>query len=141
MPIAVTMGIASLQDIFKEEYYSGLEGGILEAFGRLFTKDLRIYVYPLRDSTTSELSTVENTQMPGDVNNLYRHLVDRGRIKQLNNFDESVLHIFSRDVLKRIANNDASWEAMVPREIADLIKERRYFGYREAQLSDAAAQR
>ena len=141
MPIAVTMGIASLQDIFKEEYYSGLEGGILEAFGRLFTKDLRIYVYPLRDSTTGELSTVENTQMPGDVNNLYRPLVERGRIKQLDNFDESVLHIFSRDVLKRIANNDASWESMVPREIAELIKERRYFGYREAQMSDAAAQR
>ncbi len=141
MPIAVTMGIASLQDIFKEEYYSGLEGGILEAFGRLFTKDLRIYVYPLRDSATGELSTVENVRMPGDLHNLYVHLVERGRIKQLDNFDESVLHIFSRDVLKRIANNDASWETMVPREIAELIKQRRYFGYREAHMSDAAAQR
>jgi hypothetical protein len=140
-PIAVTMGVASLQDIFKEEYYSKLEGGILEAFGRLFTKDLRIYVYPLRDPATGQLSTVDNTQMPENLNNLYHHLVDRGRIKQLDNFDESVLHIFSRDVLKRIASNDSSWETMVPREIANLIKERRYFGYREAQMSDAAAQR
>ena len=48
-PIAVTMGVSSLRDLFKEEYYAGLEGGILEAFGKLFTKDLRIYVYPLRD--------------------------------------------------------------------------------------------
>jgi hypothetical protein len=135
------MGVASLQDIFKEEYYSKLEGGILEAFGRLFTKDLRIYVYPLRDPATGQLSTVDNTQMPENLNNLYHHLVDRGRIKQLDNFDESVLHIFSRDVLKRIASNDSSWETMVPREIANLIKERRYFGYREAQMSDAAAQR
>jgi len=45
-PIAVTMGVASLEDLFKEQYYAELEGGILEAFGRLFTKDLRIYVYP-----------------------------------------------------------------------------------------------
>ncbi|MGH9632006.1 MAG: TonB-dependent receptor, partial [Bryobacteraceae bacterium] len=45
-PIALTMGIASLQDLFKEQYYSELEGGILEAFGKLFTKDLRIYAYP-----------------------------------------------------------------------------------------------
>jgi hypothetical protein len=140
-PIAVTMGVASLQDLFKEEYYSGLEGGILEAFGRLFTKDLRIYVYPLRDPATGQLSTVENVRMPGDLQNLYIHLVERGRIKQLDNFDESVLHIFSRDVLRRIKDNDASWENMVPQQIADLIKERRYFGYREAHLSDAAVQK
>src|ERR1700691_6261980 len=88
-PIAVTMGLASLQDLFKEEYYSGLEGGILEAFGRLFTKDLRIYVYPLRDPATGQLSTVENMRMPGDLHNLYLHLVERGRIRQLDNYDES----------------------------------------------------
>jgi len=137
-PIAVTMGVASIQDLFKEEYYSGLEGGILEAFGKLFTKDLRIYVYPLKDPVTGQLSTVENMQMAGDLHNLYRHLVDRGRIRQLDNFDENVLHIFSRDVLRRIKDNDPSWETMVPPQIAELIKDRRYFGYREAEMSDAA---
>jgi hypothetical protein len=136
-PIAVTMGIASLEDLFKDQYYASLEGGILEAFGKLFTKDLRVYVYPLRDQATGQLSTVESVQMPGNVHSLYRHLVERGRIKQLDNFDESVLHIFSRDVLRRIKDNDASWEAMVPPEIAELIKHRHYFGYRD-EMSDAA---
>jgi hypothetical protein len=37
----VTMGVASLLDLFGEPYYTELEGGILEAFGKLFTKDLR----------------------------------------------------------------------------------------------------
>jgi hypothetical protein len=132
-PIAVTMGVASLQDLFMEQYYAGLEGGILEAFGKLFTKDLRIYIYPLLDSATGQLSTVENIQMPGALNSLYRHLVERGRIKQLDNYDESVLHIFSRDVLRRIKDNDTSWEGMVPPEIAQVIKDRHYFGYREAE--------
>jgi hypothetical protein len=139
-PIAVTMGVASLEDLFKEEYYAELEGGILEAFGKLFTKDLRIYVYPLRDLTTGELSTVENVQMPGASHSLYRHLVERGRIKQLDNFDEAVLHIFSRDVLRRIKENDASWETMVPPEIAQVIKDRHFFGYREAETADEAVQ-
>jgi hypothetical protein len=133
-PIAVTMGVGSLQDLFKEEYYAALEGGILEAFGKLFTKDLRIYVYPLRDQTTGQLSTVENIQMPGDLHSLYSHLVERGRIKQLDNFDETVLHIFSRDVLRRIKDNDASWETMVPPAIAEAIKRRRYFGYHEVEM-------
>jgi hypothetical protein len=137
-PIAVTMGVASLQDLFKEQYYAGLEGGILEAFGKLFTKDLRIYVYPLKDLTTGQLSTVQNIKMPGDLHSLYCHLVERGRIKQLDNFDESVLHIFSRDVLRRIKDDDASWETMVPPEIAQVIKHRRFFGYREAEGSTEA---
>jgi hypothetical protein len=134
-PIAVTMGAASLQELFTEQYYAGLEGGILEAFGKLFTKDLRIYVYPLRDEATALLKTVENIEMPADLRSLYRHLVERGRIKQLDNFDESLLHIFSRDVLRRI-KDDAAWECMVPPEIAEVIKRRRFFGYREAEMQD-----
>ena len=136
-PIAVTMGLASLEDLFKEQYYASLEGGILEAFGKLFTKDLRIYVYPLKDPATGQISTVENVKMPGAVQSLYTHLVERGRIKQVDNFDESVLHIFSRDVLRRIKDQDESWETMVPPEIADVIKKRHYFGYREQEMSDA----
>jgi hypothetical protein len=129
-PIAVTMGVASLLDLFQEKYYAELEGGILEAFGRLFTKDLRIYAYPLRDAATGNLLTAENVEMPKDLINLYEHLVDRGRIKKLDNFDASVLHIFSRDVLKRIKEQDDSWEEMVPPEIAAVIKSRRFFGWK-----------
>ena len=140
-PIAVTMGVASLQELFQEQYYAELEGGILEAFGKLFTKDLRIYVYPLRDLATGQLSTVQNLKMPGALHSLYCHLVERGRIKQLDNFDESVLHIFSRDVLRRIKDHDASWETMVPPEIAQAIKDHHYFGYREVEAAEDAVQR
>jgi hypothetical protein len=134
--IAVTMGAASLRDLFTEQYYVELEGGILEAFGKLFTKDLRIYVYPLRDQATGLLTTVENVDLPVDMRHLFQHLVERGTIKQLDNFDESVLHIFSRDVLRRIKDHDAAWEEMVPPEIAEVIKRRGFFGYREADMPE-----
>lgn len=126
-PIAVTMGAASLKDLFSEQYYTGLEGGILEAFGRLFTRNLRIYVYPLMEA--GKLVTSETIEMPPELKNLYEHLVDRGRIKPLNNFNKDVLHIFSRDVLRRIKDQDDSWEEMVPPEIAETIKARRFFGW------------
>lgn len=139
-PIAVTLGVANLPDLFDEKFYTELEGGILEAFGKLFTKDLRLYVYPLRDHATGVLKTLENVEIPAAQRNLFRHLVERGRIKQLDNFDESVLHIFSRDVLKRIKENDASWEGMVPAEVAAMVKHRQLFGYREpGVLEDAAS--
>jgi hypothetical protein len=136
-PIGVTMGVSSLLDLFQEQYYTGLEGGILEAFGKLFTKDLRIYVYPMRDQS-GLLSTVENVDMPIDLRSLFRHLVERGRIKALDNFDESVLHIFSRDVLRRIKAEDRSWEDMVPAQVAEVIKRRHFFGFRDTETGALA---
>lgn len=136
-PIAVTMGAGSLQELFKEDYYANLEGGILEAFGKLFTKDLRIYLYPLWDERNARLITAENIEMPTGLHNLYRHLRERGRIRQLDNFDKSVLHIFSRDVLRRIKDCDRTWEDMVPQQIADVIKQHRLFGYAETGALDS----
>jgi len=130
-PIAITMGVSSLLDLFKEQYYSELEGGILEAFGKLFTKDLRIYVYPMRDEA-GVIRTSDNVDVPGEIRGLYRHLVERGKIKQLESFDEGVLHIFSREVLQRIKSGDSTWEEMVPVEIAEIIKRRRFFGCQSA---------
>jgi hypothetical protein len=128
-PIAITMGAASLRDLFSEQYYTGLEGGILEAFGRLFTRNLRLYVYPLLEQETGKLITAENIGMPDELSNLYRHLMDRGRIRSMEHYDPEVLHIFSRDVLRRIKEQDPSWENMVPPAIAETIKARRFFGW------------
>jgi hypothetical protein len=139
MPIAVTMGVGSLAELFNEEYYTKLEGGILEAFGKLFTKDLRIFVYPLRDHSTGLLNTADNVKIPANLRSLFRHLVDRGRILQLGNFDESILHIFSRDVLRRIKENDTEWEKMVPPVIAEIIKAREFFGYRRLEGQEERA--
>ncbi len=135
-PIGITLGVGSLRDLFNEQYYSGLEGGILEAFGKLFTKDLRIYVYPLRDAETGELTTVENVDLPVESRSLYSHLADHGRVRQLERFNEGVLHIFSRDVLRRIKSGDESWEAMVPEEVAKLIQSKGFFGYQPPVESD-----
>jgi hypothetical protein len=67
--------------------------------------------------------------------------VERGRIKQLDNFDETVLDIFSRDVLRRIKAEDPSWETMVPPKIAEIIKERHFFGYHGPDSQDAVSAR
>jgi len=137
--IAVTMGVSSLMELFGEKYYSKLEGGILEAFGKLFTKNLELYVYPLRDCTSGRITTVETVDIPSTLRSLFQYLVEGGRIKQLDNFDESVLHIFSRDVLKRIKENDPSWEDMVPLQVAEMVKQRALFGYRAPDGFDDAS--
>ena len=132
--IAITMGAASLLDLFDEKYYAELEGGILESFGRLFKNDLRLYIYPLLDKDSGQLVTVQNLEVAPALRKLYGYLVDRGHIVQLENVNRDYLHIFSRDALQKIRVGDHSWEEMVPREVADIIKSRKYLGYRAPNL-------
>ncbi len=137
-PIALTMGVASLEVLFEEKQYAALEGGILEGCGKLFTKDLRVYVYPYLDPATKALRKVENAEISPHVRSLYRHLVDGGKIKQLDEYNEAALHIFSRDILKRIKAEDPSWTPMVPAEVAEMIMAQRFFGYRTPEVSEVA---
>ena len=48
---------------------------------------------------------------------------------QVDNFNPKYLSIFSRDVLKRIASGDESWDEMVPPQVAKIIPQRGFFGY------------
>ena len=107
-------------------------------FGKLFTKNLRLYVYPLLNQALGILNTGRSEEIPAGMRALYQHLLERGKIKPLDNFDRAVLHIFSREVLKRIKDNSAPWEDMVPQEIADVIKQRRFFGYCEPKAVEEA---
>lgn len=125
----MTMGVPSLRELFDESFYEGLEGGILEAFGRLFRNDLRLYIYPLKDPQTGGLVTVEKLKVAPHLQNLYAHLVGNGHITSIDFYDKNVLHIFSRDVLAKLQRGDPAWERMVPPEVAEMIKARGLFGY------------
>jgi hypothetical protein len=128
-PIGIVLGAGSLVELFDEKYYDDLDGGILESFGRLFKNGLEMYVYPLRDPDTGELTTVENVEVAPDLVSLYRFLVDQGSVVPLTRYREDVLSIFSRDVLRLIRSGDPAWEKMVPDQVAALIRERCMFGY------------
>ena len=45
--MVLSLGVNNLIDIFDQKYYRHLSGGILEAFGKLFHKDLKVYLYPM----------------------------------------------------------------------------------------------
>lgn len=128
--IAIALGAGSLAELLDERYYELLEGGILESFGRLFKNQLKLYVYPLRDAGTGHLTTVHNLPVAGPLRHLFTYLVERGCIEPLENYQEGVLHIFSRDVLTKIRDADETWEAMVPAGVADVIRRRGFFGYK-----------
>jgi hypothetical protein len=127
--IGIVMGVPSLIDLFDERNHAQLPGGILESFGRLFKNELRLYVYPLQPGPDDELKTVNDIKVSSDLQPLYDYLAGRGSFVDLDNYRSECLPIFSRDVLRRIAAGDESWEGMVPAQVAELIKRRAFFGY------------
>src|SRR5246500_1393517 len=129
--IGIVLGVPSIYELFDEKYYTDLPGGILENFGRLLKNHLKIYVYPMQRSPGDELQTIHTVKVKDDLQPLYDYLVRRGSFVQLDNYNPKYLPIFSRDVLKRIANGDESWDQMVPPQVAEIIRQRGFFGYRK----------
>ncbi|MBC7979395.1 MAG: TonB-dependent receptor [Armatimonadetes bacterium] len=126
--IGIVMGVPSLIELFEEKYYTTLPGGILESFGRLFKHNLKLFVYPLLDAKSGNTITVETMEVSPELSKLYGYLSDRGSFVGLDNHNPEFLKIFSREVLEKIGKGDESWEAMVPKQVADLIKSRSFFG-------------
>lgn len=131
--IGIAMGVPTLREIFEEKYYTDLEGGILESFGRLFKNDLKLFVYPMQEPKNKALITAANLQVAPNLRHLYMHLFENQLIQDLRGYDPSCLPIFSRDVLSKIKNDDASWEPLVPAEVATLVKQRGLFGCKRCE--------
>jgi len=126
--IGIVMGVPSLRELFDEKYYSDLEGGILESFGRLFKNALKLYIHPFQDATTGSIITANNLRVAPNLQHLYAYLLENHFIQANKDYNEAYLPMFSRDVLARIQRGDATWENMVPPQVAALIKERKLFG-------------
>lgn len=135
--IGITMGAGSLCDLFDDKYYTQLDGGILESFGRLFKNDLKLYIYPFLDRTTGQLTTVENLEVAPALRKLYQYLVEKGCIEQLDNYNPNCLGTFSREVLRQIESGDMRWIEHVPAEVAEAIQRRGFFGYRRPKTACA----
>jgi hypothetical protein len=129
--IGIVMGVPTLRELFEEKYYKDLEGGILESFGRLFKNALRLYVYPSKDPASGELTTATTLQVAPHLRHLHQYLLENRSIQQLHGFDAHCLPILSKDVLAKIRSGNDTWETMVPPQVAQMIKERHLFGFRE----------
>ena len=126
--MGLIMGVNSLLDVFNEKYYRELSGGILEAFGKLFARDLKIFLYPLKKSENTLLNS-DNLRVHPRLKELYKYFKFNGRIVDIKNSDAEILNYFSRRILQMIEENESGWEKMLPDGVANIIKEKHLFGY------------
>ena len=125
--MGLAMGVNNLVDIFDEKYYRHLSGGILEAFGKLFFKDLRVYLYPMLNEDKS-ITNSDNLKVHPRMKELYKFFKYNGKVVDIADYDANTLTIFSRTVLKMISEGEEGWAEMLPQGVAQLIKEQSLFG-------------
>ncbi|MGV0756217.1 TonB-dependent receptor [Empedobacter brevis] len=128
--IGLAMGVNNLVEIFNEQYYADLPGGIMEAFGKLFKKNVKVYLYPYLDKQKDILLTSKNLQVSDNVHELYKYFLYNGRIQDIFNYNRGYLDSYSRRILEKIANAEQDWEKECPEGVADMIKDRGMFGYK-----------
>jgi hypothetical protein len=129
-PIGLVMGVPSLIEIFNEKYYNKLEGGILEALGRMFKGGLKLYVYPMIDEATGKIVSATQIEVAPNLRSLFRYLIDNQYVQEITDYHPEYLRIHPPEVLAKLQAGDSNWEQMVPPEVVHLIKKRQFFGYR-----------
>ncbi len=126
--MGLAMGVNNLIQIFDEKYYRHLSGGILEAFGKLFYRDLKVYLYPMEDEK-GEILNSQNLKVHPRIKELYKFFAYNGKVVDIENYEKKDLKIFSREVLKKICINEPGWEDSLPEGVPELIKKDKLFGY------------
>ncbi|MBL4663809.1 MAG: TonB-dependent receptor [Flavobacteriaceae bacterium] len=134
--MGLTMGVNNLVDIFDEKYYRHLSGGILEAFGKLFFKDLKVYLYPMRHPETGEYTTSENLKVHPRMKELYKFFKYNGKVVDIENFNPDILNVFSREVLRMIEAGETGWEDMLPAGVAEIINEKKLFSHHKVEATN-----
>lgn len=132
--MGLAMGVNNLVDIFDEKYYRHLSGGILEAFGKLFFKDLRVYLYPMLDKDGKTIITSDNLKVHPRMKELYKFFKYNGKVVDITDYDTDNLKIFSRKVLQMIKAGEKGWEKMLPEGVAKLIIDQNLFGFESEEV-------
>jgi hypothetical protein len=128
--IGFAMGLRNLKELFDEQFYTDMPGGILQALGQLFQGDLKLYVCPAIDIKTDLTISPEDYQVPPALQHLYAHLLENNLVEAINGFDKNLLRTYSREVIANIQCGNPAWEQAVPPTAVELIKRNKFFDYK-----------
>jgi AcrR family transcriptional regulator len=135
--IGLCMGARKLQNIVQETCQQNADN-MLGAFGELFLRNVRFYIYPARPPHREELLTAYTIEIPDSIRFVYDYLLANQNIVEIKNFNPYILHITHKEVLRKIREGTDGWEQEVPARVAILIKMKQLFGYPSPPLSEQA---
>lgn len=125
--LGLVIGVRELLEIINQKYHANRDGRLLVAFGELFTRNIRIYAYPVKEEETGEIITGKILPVPDGIKFLYQYLLDSQHIVDIEAFNAGLLHIYPNTVLEMIEQGDLTWKKMVPDRLAKIIVDKNLF--------------
>lgn len=142
--VTLIAGMNNLVDLFNPAHYTHLEGGVLEACGRLFKEGVSVMVYPMRGDQLRRLVadpvaclvcfpetyrvpldsvvTAADVQVRPQVAGLFEHLRNNGFLVPITGASPAALACQPRTLAQRIGEGYQGWELEVPPAVAAAIK-------------------
>lgn len=127
LKIGVVLGYPNLGYIFSEQHYANLPGGILESFATLFSRKVKLLIYPT--FSDGVIWNCMKFSPPAHLIDLFEYLIVNDKIEDIKDYNENNLHVQTDKVLQMIKQDVSGWEEYVPAEVAAIIKERSLFGF------------
>jgi hypothetical protein len=125
--LGLVIGARELLEIINDKYYNNQDGRLLVAFGELFTRNIKIYVYPALQEDGETIMNSANLPVPEGIKFLYKHLTDCDQIVDIEDYESEMLYIDPTIVYDNISKGNDGWQNKVPVELVDLILEKRLF--------------
>jgi len=126
--IGIMLSVLDFDYLFAEQYYQGLEGGILEAFGKLFSDNTNVYVYPtIRDG---KLISLDNVDVDPSLRHLLKHLTSNRAMVSADIQNVQNLDISAREIVKELPKGRGDWEQKLPAAVTKSIVEKGLFGFK-----------
>lgn len=131
--LGIVIGVHELGEIIHHKYEQNQDGRLLVAFGELFTRNIKIYVYPAYDDK-GKLITANNLKVPDGITFLYKHLLGSEQVVCVEEYDEEGMRVLPYELYKMIKAGKTGWEKYLPPTVSNLIKEKGYLGYPVLEL-------
>lgn len=132
--IGLAMGARKLTTIVKETVENHPHN-LLSAFGEMFLRNVRFYIYPAREPNGAML-TAQILPIEPMLRSLYQYLLDNHNVVDVKQYNPDILEIFHGNVLRMIQDGKSGWEKMVSENVSDLIKSKRLFGYKPVPVKE-----
>jgi hypothetical protein len=126
--IAFVLSTYNLEELFSPSKYENSKMGMLGSIGTLLEPKTKLYIYPAYDEATKKIKNIESLELASELRPFLLYLTENKFIENITEYNEDVIHIWSRKVLGMIQEGVSGWEKLVPPSVAETVKKKCLFG-------------
>jgi len=127
--LRIVVGLPTFDKILDSGQYTDLRGGLLEAMGTLFQKNVKMYLYPYTDMNSGDVIYPEDSHFSDENKLLWQYLIITKKILILKGIPTNHLQITSAYITKLMEDGDEKLMDYVPKIIFKHICNNKLFGF------------